>query len=234
MRLLGETIYRRMLVLEGTVDQPPTRFEPQEGVEFGPLQPDEIEQYLRHRPDQPRSEIETRLAAGQVCFAARDMGGLVQTCWFAPDAWIEYLDWELPLAPEEAYVYDFYAVPSARGGNIFRTQISEMYAFFSDHEERRRWFPHHDLDGRFVTAFHLENRIWSLVVRAGLRPREIVGYIGVGRLRWHFRRPAPGEQKLRRAARRNALRQRRHRRARSAAADSGASAAPGTEMPSRP
>jgi hypothetical protein len=220
MRALSESIYRRMLVLEGTLADPPPWLEPPEGVEFAPLQPGEIDEYLRLRPDQRRGELEARLASGHVCFAARDRGRLVQTCWFAPDAaWIEYLDWELPLAPGEAYVYDFYALPSARGRHLFRAQVSAMYAFFSDHDQRLRWFPDHaalpDARYGFVAAFHIENRVWSLFTRAGLRPREITGYIGLGALRRSFRRPAPSEKRLRRVARRRGLRQRRRSRKRS-------------------
>jgi hypothetical protein len=233
MRVLGETVYRRMLVMEGLVTEPPRRVEAKKDVDFAPLEPVEIEDYLSLRPDQSRSEIESRFAAGHFCFATRERDRLVQSCWFAPrHARVEYLDWELPLPPGFAYVYDFYAAASARGGHLFRAQVSEMYSFFSDRENVGRWFANPDVHG-FFAAFHLENRIWLLFARAGLRPREVVGYVGVGRLRYRFRRPAPSEARLRRAARRNAARQRRRKRAGSepTAADSGPA---GAEMPSRP
>jgi hypothetical protein len=215
LRVVGEFFYRRMLVLEGRLADPPRRFPDEEGLEFAPLDPGDLDAYLRFRPDQERTEIEERLARHHVCFAARQGGRVLQACWFAPPpgAWIEYLDWEFPLAPEEAYVYDMWAVPTDRGRFLFRAQMSEMFAYFADHEQRRRWFPNHynspDADYRFVAAFHLENRIWALFARAGIRPREIVGYIGIGRLRWRFRRPAPSEEKLKHASRRASRRRRR-------------------------
>jgi hypothetical protein len=239
MRVVGEVFYRRMLILEGKVDNPPPRVEPPEGIEFEPLDRGQIDDYLRFRPDQPRSEIESRLGAHHVCFAARDRGELVQTCWFAPDdAWIDYLDWALPLAAEEAYVYDIYAPPEARGRHLFRSQMSAMYEFFSDHRQLMRCFPHHagppDARYGFVAAFHLENRIWTLFARAGLRPREIVGYFGMGRLRWRFRHPAPSEERLRRVARRHAARQRRRVSARSEPAAPESSSASSAEVPYSP
>lgn len=219
MRILGEVCYRRMLVLDGKISEHLDRFDPIEGIEFAPLERHEIDKYLSLRPDQTREEVEARLDAQHVCFAARHQGRLVQVCWLAPrgTAWIEYLEWEFPLAPGEAYAYDFYAEPSARGRHLFLIQISVMSKFFADPVQARKWFPNHafapDARYSFVGAFHLENRIWMLFSRAGMRPREIVGYIGIGRLRWRFRRRAPSEEKLRRKARKAALRQRRRRRA---------------------
>jgi hypothetical protein len=219
MRVLGELFYRRMLVLEGTVADPPPRFPTDEELEFAPLDPADLDDYLSFRPDQAKAEIERRLAREQVCFAARERGRIVQACWFVPPpgAWIDYLGWELPLGPHEAYIYDMWATPTARGRYLFRAQMSEMFAYFSDHGQRVRWFPDHagspDAPYGFVAAFHVENRIWALFARSGLRPREIVGFVGVGPLRWRFRRPAPNEEQLRRAARRTAKRRRRRQRA---------------------
>jgi hypothetical protein len=218
MRVLGETVYRRMLVLRGTLSDAPPQMEPNGGVEFRPLERFEIEQYLQLRPDQTMEEIERRLASGQVCFAAREDGRLVQACWLAPPgaARIEYLDLEFPLSPVEVYVHDFFAAPSERGRYLFRAQLGEMAAYFSDHEQRQRWFPHHvgPTNARYgyAAAFHLENRIWTLIARLGLPPRDIVGYIGFGRMRWRFCRPAPSEERLRRAVRSRTLRRRRRRR----------------------
>jgi hypothetical protein len=216
MRIVGEVFYRRMLILGGKGAEPVAGFAKDEGLEFAPLKRGELDldEYLRFRPDQSREEIEERLANHHLCFAARENGRMVQACWIAPDgAWIDYLDWELPLAPEEIYIYDMWAGPSDRGRYLFRAQMSAMYDYFAAYENKVRAFPHHvgppHLPYGFVCAFHVENRIWTLFARAGMRPREIVGYVGVGPLRWRFRRPAPPEEELRRKSRRMSKARRR-------------------------
>ena len=218
MRVVGETVYRRMLILHDTFDNvPPMPEVSDSSVEFRPLERHETEAYLRLRPDQSEAEILSRMDAGQVCFAAVDEGRVIQASWLAPAgaAWIEYLDWEVPLSNEEAYAYDWFAAPSARGRTLFREQIGAIFSFFSEPENRRRWFPHAPPspgagDG-FIAAFHIENRIWALFVRMGWRPTEIVGYVGAGRLRWRFRRRVKDAERLQRKAHRRASRRRRRR-----------------------
>jgi hypothetical protein len=211
--VVGETFYRRMLILHDTIDKAPAAPSvSNEGVEFRPLEDHEMDGYLRLRPDQTEAEIRSRLEEGQVCFAAVEDGRVVQASWLAlaGAAWNEYLDSQVPLGRDEAYTYDWYAAPTDRGRMLFKDQINAIYSYFTDPEERRRWFPQFSPDGRygFVAAFHIENGAWATLVRMGWPPREIIGYVGFGRLKWRFRRRVKDIGRLEQIAEKHAARRR--------------------------
>jgi hypothetical protein len=217
MRVLSDTVYRRMLLLHDTVENaPPMPEADNDEFEFRPLELDEIDQYLRLRPDQSEAEIRSRMMEGQVCFAAIEDGQrVIQACWLAPPgtARIEFLDLQVPLARGEAYAYDWFATPTKRGGNLFREQISATFAFFNDMDNRRRWFPLTTTapkgEAGFIASFHIEHGVWALFVRMGWRPKEIIGYVGPGRFRLRFRRRVRNPERLLRAAEKRTERRRR-------------------------
>ena len=215
MRVVGETFYRRMLLLHDTIENAPAMpGVSNEAVEFRPLEAHEMEGYFRLRPDQTEAEIRSRLDEGQVCFAAIEDGRVLQASWLAlaGAAWNEYLDSQVPLGPDEAYAYDWYAAPTDRGRTLFRDQISATFSYFFDPENRRRWFPQlpaaPDAGYGFVAAFHIENGVWALFVRMGWRPKEIIGYVGFGRLKWRFRRRVKDIERLQQTADKHAARRR--------------------------
>jgi cytochrome P450 len=215
-RALSVTVYRRMLLLNDPVDNAPSMPEAGGGpVEFRALELDEIDEYLRLRPDHSEAETRSRMTEGQLCFAALEDGRVVQALWLAPPgtARIEFLDLEVPLARGETYAYDLFAAPHKRGANLFREHIAAIFSFFDDMENRRRWFPL-TLDApkvapSWVASFHVEDGVWAWFVRMGWCPREIIGYVGAGRFRWRFRRRVRNPERLLRSAEKRTERRRR-------------------------
>lgn len=201
LRVLGETVYRRLLVLELWVDRPPTWIGADTTVEFAVLDVNQLDEYLQFRPDADSERIHRRLERGHVCFTARRDGVLVQVTWLAFEhAWIDYLGFELPLEANEGYAYDLYAGPGQRGRNLYRAQVSEMFRCFSTDDQRALYFPgkgeRWGQSWRLLVASHLEDRMWLLFTRLGAHPVAIVGRIGLGRWRLCFQRPAPSMDAL--------------------------------------
>lgn len=201
LRVLGETVYRRLLLMELWVDRPPVWIAADEKVEFGPLLPDQLDEYLHFRPDVDADGTRRRLARGHLCFIARRNGALVQSAWLAFDhAWIDYLGCELPLEANEAYAYDLFTDPAERGRQLYRAQVSEMFQFFSSDDQRARYFPgkgeRRGQSWRLLVASHPEDRMWLLFTRLGARPVAVVGRIRLGRWSRSFQRRAPQIESL--------------------------------------
>ena len=115
-KVLGETVYRRVSLVRLPIDPPPPLTESTVDTSFGFVGPDEIDALTRLRPDVARKEVERRLARGDRCWAARRNGDIVSTRWVASgSAWIEYLGVEVPLRPDEVFLYETYTAPAYRG-----------------------------------------------------------------------------------------------------------------------
>lgn len=107
-------VYRRLLVSAG-VDRR-AGIEARIPLEYGRLGPDEIAEYLRLRPDQDRARIRARFDAGARCVVARHEGRIVAAAWYSLGrAHIDYLDCDLILASDVAYLEDEYVAEDARG-----------------------------------------------------------------------------------------------------------------------
>jgi GNAT superfamily N-acetyltransferase len=126
-RLCSALGYRRLVFFElpsGTG----ARFPFPEGVTWGPLSADGWEDYQHLRPDIKVCEWELRLRHRHRCFCARFRGQIIAATWVAQErAWVDYLGWELPLGPGEAYVYDSFALEQWRGcglGSALSSHVS--------------------------------------------------------------------------------------------------------------
>lgn len=117
-KALGETVYRRLLLLEAPTEserEPPPAAQ---AVEFAFLSPSEAGQFTfgEHGPETAAE----RLRRGDRCFCVRRDGQLAAVRWIAfEEASVEYLGCRLQLAPGVAYLYDSYTAPAARGRGIF-------------------------------------------------------------------------------------------------------------------
>jgi Acetyltransferase (GNAT) family len=117
-KVLGETVHRRLLLLEASIDDLPPAAPGEGSFEFSFLSLGEIGEGVA---DMTREESARRLRRGDRCFCTRRDGRLVAVSWIAfEEASVEYLDCRLLLAPGVAYLYDVYTAPDARGGGIFR------------------------------------------------------------------------------------------------------------------
>jgi Acetyltransferase (GNAT) family len=117
-KALGETVYRRLLLLEASLESQSEPPPPPRLLEFAFLAPGEVGEYpFGEHGSETAAE---RLRRGDRCFCVRRDGHVVAVRWIAfEEASIEYLGCRLRLAPGVAYFYDSYTSPTARGSGIF-------------------------------------------------------------------------------------------------------------------
>jgi GNAT superfamily N-acetyltransferase len=182
-RVLGETGYRRMIVMQRPYDLSLRDVEAGIPVTYGILEPHEIDEYLQLRPDADSDDIRLRLERRQVCLVARHEGHLIQACWVAFErVWIDYLRCWLYLEPGAVYPYDLYAVPEIRGKNVHRAHFPHMFRYFQNAGIRV-----------IVGAFHPENRMHRIFARVGFEPVATIGVVRLGPWRRPFCRYAEGK-----------------------------------------
>ena len=175
--VLGETVYRRLVVLERELDvtAPPVD-EP--GLEFGFLGPDRISEYEALRPGHS-GRAQERLTEGHRCFAARVEGDLASVRWVAVGgAHVEYLDLRLALAPGEVFSYDAFTAPGYRRRGISTATQNRLAEVL--HAEGHR---------RVIRAVLPENRAgFRDALTVGFRPNGRIGYVRLGPWRRELRR----------------------------------------------
>lgn len=183
-KVLGETVYRRVVLMERLLDEPVAEVTPRLPMVVGLLRDTEVDDYITLRPETDPAEVRRRLQAGQTCFVARYEGRIVHACWVATGrVWIDYLAREIALAPDEVYSYESFTAPDARGQNVAAARLAVM-------QQTLRQAGCH----RIVAVMVPENKV-------AFRPVEKVGYRRVGVLRtvrvgpWRrdFGQVAPGK-----------------------------------------
>jgi SAM-dependent methyltransferase len=163
--ILAETVYRRLVLMALPLDEPIPEVRARLPVTIEPLSESEIDGYLRFRPDTARTEIERRFAAGCVCFIARLDGRIVHAGWAGfSTVWIEFLDYEMPLAPGDVYQFDSFTAVPFRGQGIAASRVATMARSLQRAGHRR------------LLAGVLPE------VQVAFRPLERVGYRRLGRL----------------------------------------------------
>lgn len=116
--------YRRVIIVEVSLDPPPPLLEPGTPVEFGFLQPDALADFAAYRPDRGLETARLRLTKGERCFVGCVGAQIVSGTWVVSGG-AEPVD-RLPstshapgvdvfIAPDEAWLYDGYTVPDMRG-----------------------------------------------------------------------------------------------------------------------
>ena len=181
--ILGETVYRRVILMERLLDQPITAPTARLPVAINLLQATEVDEYAEFRRGTDIEETRRRLAAGHRAFVARYQGQIVHAGWAAVErAWIDYLACDIVLAANEVFQYGSYTVPGFRGLNIAAVRISEMMRYFRDAGFRR-----------IVAAVVPHNLpAFAPLVKTGYQPYSLMGYIEIGRWRRDFRRARGG------------------------------------------
>lgn len=130
--------YRRLVVVVRPLDEPLGPHEPPPGVEIRLLCPDDIEAYLRLRPDQGPARVRGRLARGDRCFAVWRGGEIAHAGWVAMRrAYVPYLDREMHLEPGDIHPYDHYTRADARRLGCARLRMAVSLAAFRDEGYRR-------------------------------------------------------------------------------------------------
>ena len=118
-KLLAELGYRRLLLVERTLDQPVADFTPGLPVDVAMLAQDELDDYLVFRPGTTRREIADRLRSGHMCVVARREGRIVAAAWIAVQpVWVSFLGCRIDVTPDEGHIYDKFTLPAYRGHGI--------------------------------------------------------------------------------------------------------------------
>ncbi|MBE0659770.1 MAG: GNAT family N-acetyltransferase [Bryobacteraceae bacterium] len=175
-RVLGETVYRRVLLASCN----PAHAGAPPDARCRWLDPAESAAYARFHPEVAESEIRHRFAEGHRCWVLTSGGQFAHGLWIAPRAWIGYLELDLPLAPNEIYLYQTFTPPSLRGHGFASAALLAVLS-----EMRREGWQ------RVILCIQPDRSIaYSPLYRAGFKPYGYVGWYRVGRTRWTFRRAA--------------------------------------------
>ncbi len=182
-KALGETVYRRVVLMERPLDEPVVAVEARLPVVISLLEETEVDEYIGFRPEAAPSEVRRRLEGGQSCFVARHEDRIVHSAWAATRrAWIEYLAREIQLAPDEVYVYESFTAPGFRGQNIAPARETQMIRIYRDAGYRRSW-----------AAIMPENKpAYRPFEKLGYRPFGVLGYVKIGPWRRDFCRVDSG------------------------------------------
>jgi hypothetical protein len=106
-KILGETVYRRAVLVERPLNEPVAAVTPILPLVIGLLSEVEVVEYLSFRPETDAATVRSRLEAGHLCFVARHKGCIVSGAWIGTGrGWIDYLACEICLATDEAYLYE--------------------------------------------------------------------------------------------------------------------------------
>jgi predicted GNAT family acetyltransferase len=170
-KILGETVSRRVLLLERTLLEPIPDVITRLPVTIGLLKTAEIAEYMEFREGTPLHEVQRRLDAGHSCFVARYQGCLVSTSWAAiRQAWMHYLSREVPIAPGEVYIYDSFTKTDLRGRGVSQAVGVEMLRHF-----------HRAGYKLAVRAISPENRAsLQAAAKTGYRFYGVMGYVNIG------------------------------------------------------
>jgi ubiquinone/menaquinone biosynthesis C-methylase UbiE/ribosomal protein S18 acetylase RimI-like enzyme len=176
-KFLGETIYRRMDLIEKKVSPASTRPGFADGQEISFLTPGEVDEFLAFRAYIDHDTVLERLASGQICFLVREHGQIIHNTWVATGRLrIDYLDCEIKVANNTLYVFEAYTSPDFRGRSIssIRSFALEKYC----HEQGYK---------RLLAVVWPENpAVYRSLEKAGYTIVGRAGYRGAGRFRRHF------------------------------------------------
>jgi len=176
-RVLGETVYRRLLLFE--TDLARCRFEPDARCRW--LRDDEAERYALVHPLLTAEQVRRRLADGVRCWVLElPEGAIAHGLWVATaPVVIEYLDVQLPVAAGEAYLFQSFTPAAYRGRRLASRALSALKAQLGAMGIRRT-----------LSCILPDNWLaYPPAFSAGARPIAYIGWYGVGPWRRHFRRP---------------------------------------------
>lgn len=178
LKVLGETVYRRMWLYERRFSEPITGVTTPDDIEFGTLCEHEVDRCSQLRPERTSEELGDRLVRGERCYVARRLGVVVGLVWVVRrSAWIEYLGCTLDFGPDDYYLYEVTVAQECRGQRIAAALLAHTYRALRQLEASRA-----------IMAVNLENDAGLRgLTRTGERRFAIQGYVGTGRFRRDFR-----------------------------------------------
>ena len=160
-------LYRRLELVELSLDPPPDLRETPLALEYG---------FLAEPDDE---DARARLERGDRCFVAREAGTIVSSRWIVGGrASVDYLDMWLDLEPGEVFLSETFTVPALRGRGVSSAAGTRLAHALADEGCRR-------ILAGVLMENHAGKRAYE---KAGYRRVGRIGYAGVGRWRKHFRR----------------------------------------------
>lgn len=183
-KILGETVYRRVIVITRSLDEPVADATPRLPVEICLLDESQVEAYVRFRPDTTPAEVMRRLRAGHACYVAWWQGEIVYAAWSVTrTAWIDYLACAIELAPDTVYVYQAFAAPQVRGLGLVGAVIQARVRALRPQGYRT-----------MLAVVMPENvRARKALAQVGYRVCGTLGYVRFAKWRYYFYRPARAE-----------------------------------------
>jgi len=170
-------IYRRLILIERPLSEPVSNISPRVPVTVRVLADSEIGAYTALRPQQDPAQIRRRLDGGHWCFAVWNDQRIIHVAWAAVQhVKIEYLAWEMELAPDQVYVYDIFTAPAFRRSGAASIRSVEMMRYFRELGYQR-----------LLGAVSPEDRS-AFRQNVGYRRIGVIGYIALGPWRRAFRR----------------------------------------------
>jgi GNAT superfamily N-acetyltransferase len=177
IKFLGETVYRRLLLIEKEI-QPPVLPSPEKPeLECCRLSMDDVDEYYAFRAYVDRGTIYGRIEQGESCFVVRRRGLIIHACWTATGRTaINYLKCDVQLARDVVYVYEVFTSPQFRGHSISSWRSREMEKYYLANGYRR-----------LLAAVAPENNaVFRSSEKVGYAVAGKMGYWGLGRLRRYF------------------------------------------------
>jgi RimJ/RimL family protein N-acetyltransferase len=129
IRLLGETVYRRLLVLDRRLDEPIVELSPSAPIEIRLTEDAKVSSRFRGEPEETALR---RLAEGHRCFVAYLGDRIVGVTWARPGGgYVPYLGNELELGRDDVYISDVFVDPELRGLGIAQCLAIAYLRFFA-------------------------------------------------------------------------------------------------------
>jgi GNAT superfamily N-acetyltransferase len=181
--VLGETVYRRLALLELPLDEPLPQVAPSVSVDVAELREADVDEYAGFDPDSTADDVRRRLADGHRCLVARHRGRPVHVAWFARGRLpSEYLGRDIPLARTEAATFGTFTAPEARGQGVGPAVRASMARDLREAGCRR-----------LLSVVLPENSAsLRMTEKLGYRRIGVVGFLRVGRWRRDFCRVRRG------------------------------------------
>jgi GNAT superfamily N-acetyltransferase len=159
-------LYRRLELVELSLDSPPALRETPLTLEYG---------FLAETDDE---DARARLERGDRCFVAREAGLIVSSRWIAERrAFVQYLDSWLDLEPGEVFLSETYTAPALRGRGVSGAAGTRLAHALADEGCRR-------ILAGVLMENHPGKRAYE---KAGYQRVGSIGYVGLGLWRRAFK-----------------------------------------------
>lgn len=184
LKILGETVYRRLWLLALDLDQPPVRISPGTDVTLRMLDgvDGDADLYTAFRNDTSARDFCRRIDNGGKCCVAMQGGRVVSATWaYVRRGPLPYLGAYLEAESSEVVLNDSYTLPAFRGRNVSPAVTIEIARYYRDQ------------GFRLILSSVLPENGASLRVRQKTQFRICgrVGYVGPPSRRRHFCRIYP-------------------------------------------